>query len=38
LFRVSFKAISELTASGGFSDEKVMEINKKFNTKFLAAH
>jgi mannose-6-phosphate isomerase-like protein (cupin superfamily) len=30
-----FKAISELAAGGGFT-EKVMEINKKFNTKFLA--
>jgi mannose-6-phosphate isomerase-like protein (cupin superfamily) len=33
-----FKAISELAADGGFTDEKVMEINKKFDTKFLAAH
>jgi quercetin dioxygenase-like cupin family protein len=32
-----FKAISELAAGGDFT-EKVMEINKKFNTKFLAAH
>ena len=31
-----FKAISELAAGGDFT-EKVMEINKKFNTKFLAA-
>ena len=33
-----FKAISELAASGGFTGEKVMEINKKFDTNFLAAH
>ena len=33
-----FKAISELAANGGFTDEKVMEINKEFDTKFLAAH
>ena len=33
-----FKAISELAASGGFTGEKVTEINKKFDTKFLAAH
>lgn len=33
-----FKAISELTAGGGFTGENVMEINKKFDTKFLAAH
>jgi mannose-6-phosphate isomerase-like protein (cupin superfamily) len=33
-----FKAISELAADGGFTGEKVMEINKKFNTQFLAAH
>jgi mannose-6-phosphate isomerase-like protein (cupin superfamily) len=33
-----FKAISELAADGRFTDEKVMEINKKFDTKFLAAH
>jgi len=32
-----FKAISELAAGGDFT-EKVMEMNKKFNTKFLAAH
>jgi mannose-6-phosphate isomerase-like protein (cupin superfamily) len=32
-----FKAISELAAGGDFT-EKVMEINKKFDTKFLAAH
>jgi mannose-6-phosphate isomerase-like protein (cupin superfamily) len=33
-----FKAISELAADGGLTGEKVMEINEKFNTKFLAAH
>jgi mannose-6-phosphate isomerase-like protein (cupin superfamily) len=33
-----FKAISDLAASGDFTGEKVMEINKKFDTKFLAAH
>jgi mannose-6-phosphate isomerase-like protein (cupin superfamily) len=33
-----FKAISELAASGGFTGEKVMEINKKFDTNFLSAH
>jgi quercetin dioxygenase-like cupin family protein len=33
-----FKAISELAAGGGFTGEKVMEINKKFDTNFLAAH
>ena len=32
-----FKAISELAADGGFTDEKVMEINKRFDTKFLNA-
>src|SRR5262245_25027923 len=32
-----FKAISELAADGGFTDEKVMEINKRFDTKFLDA-
>jgi oxalate decarboxylase/phosphoglucose isomerase-like protein (cupin superfamily) len=32
-----FKAISELAASGGFTGEKVMEINKKFDTTFLSA-
>ncbi|MGH6873902.1 MAG: cupin domain-containing protein [Aestuariivirgaceae bacterium] len=31
------KAISELAASDGFTGEKVMEINKKFNTNFPAA-
>src|SRR5215468_1283309 len=33
-----FKAISELAADGGFTGEKVMEINKQFNTYFPAAH
>src|SRR5215470_6714772 len=33
-----FKAISELAADGGFTGEKVMEINKQFNTDFPAAH
>jgi mannose-6-phosphate isomerase-like protein (cupin superfamily) len=31
-----FKAISELAADGGLTGEKVMEINKKFDTNFLA--
>jgi mannose-6-phosphate isomerase-like protein (cupin superfamily) len=31
-----FKAVSEL-AGGSFTGEKLMEINEKFNTKFLAA-
>ena len=33
-----FKAISDLAAGGGLTVEKVTEINKKFDTKFLAAH
>lgn len=33
-----FKAISELAAVGGFTGEKVMEISKKFDTNFPAAH
>jgi mannose-6-phosphate isomerase-like protein (cupin superfamily) len=33
-----FKAISELGASEGLTGEKVMEINKQFDTKFLAEH
>ena len=33
-----FKAISELAASDGFTGEEVMEISKKFNTNFPAAH
>ena len=32
-----FKAISDLAAGGGLTGEKVTEINKKFDTKFLAA-
>src|SRR5262245_1300808 len=33
-----FKEIAAVAASDGFSGEKVTEINKKFDTKFLAAH
>ena len=33
-----FKAISDLAADGCLTGEKVMEINKKFDTKFLASH
>jgi mannose-6-phosphate isomerase-like protein (cupin superfamily) len=33
-----FKAISELAASDGFTGEKAMEISKKFDTNFPAAH
>jgi quercetin dioxygenase-like cupin family protein len=33
-----FKAISELAAGGGFTSEKVMEISKRFDTNFPAAH
>ena len=33
-----FKAISELAASDGFTGEKAIEVNKKFDTKFLGAH
>ena len=33
-----FKAISELSAGGGLTSEKVTEINEKFDTTFLAAH
>jgi mannose-6-phosphate isomerase-like protein (cupin superfamily) len=33
-----FKAISDLAASGDLTPEKVMEINKRHDTKFLAAH
>jgi mannose-6-phosphate isomerase-like protein (cupin superfamily) len=33
-----FKAISDLAADGCFTSEKVMEINKKFDTKVLASH
>ena len=33
-----FKAVSELAAEGGFTGEKVMEISKRFDTNFPAAH
>jgi mannose-6-phosphate isomerase-like protein (cupin superfamily) len=33
-----FKAISDLAASDGFTGEKAMEISKKFDTNFPAAH
>ena len=33
-----FKAVSELAVSGDFTGEKVMEISKKFDTNFSAAH
>ena len=33
-----FKAISDLAASGDLTREKVMEINKRHDAKFLAAH
>ena len=33
-----FKAISELAAGGGFTGAKVMEISRKFDTNFPAAH
>jgi quercetin dioxygenase-like cupin family protein len=33
-----FKAVSELAAGGNFTGEKVMEISKKFDTNFPAAH
>jgi quercetin dioxygenase-like cupin family protein len=33
-----FKAVSELAASGGFTGEKVIEISKRFDTNFSAAH
>ena len=33
-----FRAVSELAAGGGFTAEKVMEISKKFDTNFPAAH
>jgi quercetin dioxygenase-like cupin family protein len=33
-----FKAMAELAAGDGFTGEKMMEINKRFNTNFLAAH
>ena len=33
-----FKAISELAVGGGFTGEKAMEISKRFDTNFPAAH
>src|SRR5258708_17332929 len=33
-----FKMVSELAAGGGFTGEKTMEISKKFDTNFPAAH
>jgi len=33
-----FKAMAEVAAGDGFTGEKMMEINKRFNTNFLAAH
>ena len=33
-----FTAISELTAAGGFTAEKAMEINREFDTDFPASH
>ena len=33
-----FKAISDLAASDGFTGQKVMEISRKFDTNFPAAH
>jgi len=33
-----FKAVSELATGGGFSGEKMMEISKRFDTNFPAAH
>src|SRR5262245_3160469 len=33
-----FKAVSELAANDALIEEKMMKINKRFNTKFLAAH
>jgi quercetin dioxygenase-like cupin family protein len=33
-----FKAIAERAAGGGFTDEEAMEISKKFDTSFPAAH
>ena len=33
-----FKAVSELAAGSGFTGEKVMEISKRFDTNFPAAH
>jgi len=33
-----FKAVSELATGGGFTGEKMMEISKRFDTNFPAAH
>ena len=33
-----FKAISELAADGGFTDEKAMEISRRFDTNFPFTH
>ncbi len=33
-----FKAVSELAADGDFTGEKVLEISRKFDTNFPAAH
>ena len=33
-----FKAISDLDAAGGFDGDKALEISRKFDTNFLAAH
>jgi len=33
-----FKTVSELAAGGGFTGEKVLEISRKFDTNFPAAH
>ena len=33
-----FKAVSELATGGGFSGAKMMEISKRFDTNFPAAH
>ena len=33
-----FKAISDLAAGSGFTNEKVMEISKAFDTNFPGAH
>lgn len=33
-----FKAMAELAAGDAFTGETMTEINKRFNTNFLAAH
>lgn len=33
-----FKAVAELAARDGFTDEEMMAINQRFNTEFVAAH